>query len=239
MRLTSRSPFTNLLLTAGLAGLLLAISPAPGEDPKQPGQWTPELQLKTRQITSVQVSPDGKRVAFAVREAVMEPEKSEYVTQIHLANTDGSDPFQLTYGDKSSDNPQWSPDSEWLAFASSRSGKSNLWLIRVRGGEAQKLTDVKTGVGSFQGSPGGKSIAFTAVDGPTPAEEKAEKEKTDARVVDENIKLNRLFVIPVEKGADGKREARQLTKGKYSVADQGRGGFDWSPDGKTIAFTHT
>src|SRR5262249_6037140 len=136
----------------------------------KPTAWTPQLLFKVKSTSSVQVSADGKRVAFTVREAVMEGEKSEHLTQIHLANVDGSDALQLTFSDKSSDNPHWSPDGEWVAFTSSRSGKDNIWLIRVRGGEAQQLTDVKSGVGSFKWSPDGKAIAFTATDAPSAEE---------------------------------------------------------------------
>jgi len=171
---------------------------------------------------------------------VTEGDKSEYLAHIHLANTDGSGAFQLTQGDKSCDGPQWSPDGERIAFLSSRSGKSNVWLIRLRGGEATRLTDAKAGVASFKWSPDGKTIAFTAVDAPTPEEEKKTKSKNDARVIDENIKLNRLYVIPVEKDAQGKRADRQLTRENYSVGSLfGPGGYDWSPDGKSIAFTHS
>jgi dipeptidyl aminopeptidase/acylaminoacyl peptidase len=201
-------------------------------------QLTPERMMQVKDITSVVPSPDGKRVAFTVREAVMDGKKSEYLVQIHVANADGKEAFQLTGAEKSSDNPQWSPDGETIAFTSNRSGKTNIWLIRVRGGEAWRLNDVKTGVGSFKWSPDGKTIAYTAVDPPTPEEEMGAKEKNDARVVDEHFRMARLYVIPV---TSAKREPRLLTRGDYHVAGGIWGAstvFDWAPDGKTIAFTH-
>ncbi len=230
-------------LSAFLVVLLLPswlLAQTKQDPPPKNTSWTPEIMMKVKTIGSVQVSPGGKHVAFTVREAVMEGKKSEYLTQIHVANADGSDSFQLTATEKSSENPQWSPDGQWIGFTSSRSGKDNVWLIRVRGGEAQQLTDVKGGVGSFKWSPDGKSMAFTATDAPTAEEEKGTKEKNDARVVDENVKMSRLYVIPIEKDAKGKRETRELTKGNYHVGGLfGSGGYDWSPDGKNIAFTHT
>ena len=34
--------------------------------------WTPALMMRVKQVGSVQVSPDGKQVAYTVRQAVME-----------------------------------------------------------------------------------------------------------------------------------------------------------------------
>jgi dipeptidyl aminopeptidase/acylaminoacyl peptidase len=202
-------------------------------------EWTPEVMMQVKGISGVRVSPDGRRVAFAVRRAVMEGERSEYLTQITLTNVDGSDQLQLTHGEKSSGNPQWSPDGQWIAFTSDRSGKSNVWRVPVRGGEAQQLTDVQTGVGSFRWSPDGRWIAFTAMDPPTPQEEQAAKEKSDAWVVDENIKMHHLYVIPADIRRKIRRDARQLTAGDYTVGIHGMPGlYDWSPDGRGIAFTH-
>ncbi len=197
--------------------------------------WTPEMQVKTKAIGAPQVSPDGKRVVYTVNEAVMTAEKSEFVTQIWLANTDGN-AFQITYGEKSSTNPKWSPDGNWLAFTSNRKdNKNNLYLLRLNGGEAEPLTDVKSSVANFDWSPDGRWIAFTSADKKSDDEEKNDKGKNDFRFVDENQKMSRLYVVSVSKGADGKREPRQLTTENYNID----GDFDWSPDGKTIAFSYT
>ena len=226
--------------------LILMLSPILGtttavgqELETQPVGWTPEEMMKVKGVGNVQVSPDGRRVVFTVTEAVMSNDKSESLTHIYLANADGSDARQLTYGEKSCTNPQWSPDGRWLAFTSDRSGKNNIWLLRTDGGEAQQLTDVKTVVSKFKWSPDGKQMAFIMADSLTAAEEKASKGKDDAKVVDENFKMNRLWGIPVERDAAGKRAAHLLTKGAFSIGSNlSSGSFDWSPDGTTIVFSH-
>lgn len=196
--------------------------------------WTPELEMKVKTVGAVRISPDGKKVAYTVSTPVMAPDKSEFVTQIWLANSDGSEAVQLTYADKSSDNPRWSPDGKMLAFTSGRSGKTNLYVIRLIGGEAEQLTDVKSGVGNFGWAPDGARIAFVMRETPTEEEEKGTKGKDDWRWIDENVKLNRLHVINLQKDANGKRESRVLTKEGNIEGD-----FDWSPDSKTIVFTRT
>jgi dipeptidyl aminopeptidase/acylaminoacyl peptidase len=65
-------------------------------------------------------------------------------------------------------------------------------------------------------------------------EEKGDKELRDARVVDEKDKMSRLYVVPAEPNPDGRRVVRKLTAGPLHVAED----FGWSPDSRTIAFTH-
>jgi prolyl oligopeptidase len=207
---------------------------APAAD--EPNGWTPQQMLQVKRVGGVYPSPDGKRVAYTVREAVMEDLRSEVVTQIHLADWDGGNAVQLTRDKQSSDSPQWSPDGKSIAFISTRSGKANLFVIQLAGGEAEQLSDVKSNITSFQWSPDGRQIAFTAVDPPSLAEEYAARIKSDVRVLDEDHKHSRLFLIPVNMDAEGKRRLRPLTLENYSVTQDG---FDWSPDGKTIAFAHT
>jgi dipeptidyl aminopeptidase/acylaminoacyl peptidase len=196
--------------------------------------WDPEMQLKVKAVGSPRVSPDGKRIVYTVSEAVTTPEKSEFVTQIWLATIDTKQNLQITFGEKSSTNPKWSPDGNWIAFTSNRKdNKNNLYLLSLNGGEAEPLTEVKSGVSDFAWSPDGRSIAFTMTDPKSDEEEKNDKAKNDFRWVDENLKMSRLYVLAIQKDANGKREPRKLTAVNYNVD-----AFDWSPDSSRIAFNH-
>jgi dipeptidyl aminopeptidase/acylaminoacyl peptidase len=197
--------------------------------------WDAELQIKVKAVGAPRVSPDGKRMVYTVNEAVTTPDKSEFVTQIWLAEIASKKNTQLTYGDKTSTNPKWSPDGNWIAFTSNRrDNKNSLYLLNVNGGEAEQLTDVKGNISDFAWSPDGRSIAYTLTDPKTEEEEKNDKGRNDFRWVDENLKMSRLYVFALEKDANGKRESRKLTNNNYNVDS-----FDWSPDGTQIAFSHS
>src|SRR5207248_1447857 len=49
-----------------------------------------------------------------------------------------------------------------LAFSATRSGKPQLWIIPLAGGEARRLTRTKRGVGEVAWSSDGRWIAFTS-----------------------------------------------------------------------------
>lgn len=196
--------------------------------------WSPEMQVKLKALASPSVSPDGKRVVYTVNEAVMGADKSEFVTQIWMSTLDGAQHLQLTFGDRSSTNPKWSPDGSMIAFTSNRKDNRNqLFVLRMSGGEADQITDGKGAVGNFEWAPDGKSIAFLVTDPKSEDEEKNDRGRNDFRFIDENVKYARLYVTSLEKDAEGKRVPRKLTNDNRHV-----GGFDWSPDGTRIIYSH-
>jgi dipeptidyl aminopeptidase/acylaminoacyl peptidase len=152
---------------SGLVCLLAVASWAMGAD-KTPRVPTVDDLLMVRSVAEPEISPDGKRVAYTVRETDFK--QDAFVSQIWLADTSTGGPLQLTRSTKSSSNPQWSPDGAWLAFTSNRAGdKSQIFAIRPEGGEAMQLSKSETGINGFAWSRDGRSIAYTASEPAAPA----------------------------------------------------------------------
>ncbi len=219
----------NLLLVLFLVNFFL-IKNSFTEEKSDKG-WTPELQMKYYRIYDTTISPDGKWIAYVVRKPVMEGEKSEYLSHIWLVSSDGKKNVQYTYGDKSCTNPAFSPSGKYLTFTSSRSGKNQVWIMRVSGGEAKKLTNAESGVVSYKWAPDGSRIAFVMCDSQTEEEKKREKEKRDVILVDKNYKYNHLYMAFMKEGEID--TVQRLTSGEFHINS-----FDWSPDGNTIVFSH-
>jgi Tol biopolymer transport system component len=103
--------------------------------------------LNLKRVASPALSPDGKWVAYTVRETNWD--ENTYETEIWLAPVAAGEAHQLTNAARSSSQPAWSPDSRVLAFVSDRDGKRQLYRIDIAGGEAEKLTSADEGVSNF------------------------------------------------------------------------------------------
>ena len=185
---------------------------------------TPKDNLSLREIKELQLSPDGKKVLFVVREP-HDPKlpRSPRTTNIWIVPTDGSEPSRpLIPNLKNATTPRWSPDGRRVAFLSDagESGSTDpgatiqIYLIGSGGGKAERLTSVPGGVENFAYSPDGKMIAFIARDQPTAKEQERESAGDDAIEVDRDFKYSRLWVTSL---AD--RKAVQINNQDFETAD--------------------
>jgi dipeptidyl aminopeptidase/acylaminoacyl peptidase len=182
--------------------------------------------VSVKRVGAPKLSPDGTRVAFTVSEANWE--ENAFETEIWIAPAEGGPPRQLTSAKGSSNAPAWSPDGTRIAFASDREGKRQVFVIDAAMGEAEKITSSEEGVGAFAWSPDGAQIAFTETDPRSQAAKDRDKKYGEFEVVDQDHRFTHLHVIDL-----ATRKARRLTEGGFVV-----GSFEWSPDGRRIAFDH-
>ena len=187
---------------------------------------TPEASLNLRTIADLQFSPDGNKLAFVVTEP---PKGERRARHIWIYEKQSGVVRQFTYSLKSEFNPRWSPDGKQLAFLSDREEQPQIYSIRMDGGEATALTKGKRAVRQFAWSPDGKQIAFLAPDAKSEAEEKKEKDKDDARVVDKEEKHARLWLLTLESG-----EAKALTEPKWEISEA-----VWHPAGTGLMLKAT
>ena len=174
-------------------------------------------------------------IAFSV--TATDWENNRFDQEIWLVVGD-DEPFQLTRTEPgSSTGPQWTPDGSRLGFIADRGDRAQVYLIRPEGGEAEQLTTHNGGVGAFRFSPDGSRIAFTATDHAPDAFEEREERYGAYAVEDADFRMTHLWVAE----ARAEAEPRRLTEGTgYTVGGGfGGGSFDWSPDGREIAFGHT
>jgi dipeptidyl aminopeptidase/acylaminoacyl peptidase len=182
--------------------------------------------LSLKRAGSPEISPDGRWVAYTVRDTNWDD--NAYETEIWLADAATAVTRQLTNAKKSSQSPAWSPDGSRLAFISDRTEKRQIYLISPQGGEAEALTSVEDGVAAFAWSPDGRTIAYTATEAKPAAIKDRDKKYGEFQVVEQDHRMTHLFAIdPVT------RATRTLTGGAFTV-----GTFAWSPDGRSIAFDH-
>jgi Tol biopolymer transport system component len=145
-----RVAYSSVLVTSNIQKVTL--DPLLGTVVGQP-DW---VTTGSRRWSSPDPSSDGQRIVFY---SLVQPEG-----HIYVAGADGTGLRQVT-GDSMIDRvPRWSPDGEWIAFFSNRSGPLQLWKIRPDGSELQQLT--KAGLGGIGAwSPEGLRMAGTTARG--------------------------------------------------------------------------
>jgi dipeptidyl aminopeptidase/acylaminoacyl peptidase len=195
---------------------------------------------KLRSLGDVQISPDGKRVAYAVtrRDGPGRPSSEAWIRDLS-----SSQETRLGTDATRASGPRWSPDGQSVAFFGRVGDSSGVAVAHADGGSIRFIAPVSgtnhvlPSMGERMAwSPDGKRLAFVSS---TPGPE--EDANGDPMVItrysykptasegltrfDDNRRLH-LFVADLST-----RQVKQLTSGNYYEHS-----IQWSPDGKEIAF---
>ncbi len=234
-----------------LAALLSTIAAAPTFAQGKKGLTVDDM-LAMQRVSEPDVSPDGRLVAFTVRDTDLEANRGR--TDVWLASTDGAWARRHTTHPDSDGAPRFSRDGKSVLFLSTRSGSSQVWRVPVGGGEAEQVTKLPLDVNGFVPVPGGDRLILAmdvwpdakSLDDTVKRDEEQAKSKVKARTYDgllfrhwdgwEDGKFSHLFVW----SPSAPQTAVDLTPGQRTDSPTHPwGGMEevaLSPDGKSMVF---
>ncbi|UAJ12096.1 S9 family peptidase [Polymorphobacter megasporae] len=230
-----------LLFTAAFPALPLAAQ-TPLATAASP-VFTPRDVFGLEQATDVQISPDGKHIAYVRSSEDIMTDKARRTIWLVDVATGAQSPLL----DGVASRPRWSPDGTKIAYAAADAGgKPQLYVHWMNSGTNARITALPDAPEDMAWSPDGKRIAFTLFTpdegekiGTPLAKPEGAKWADPLNIVTKvNYRADgegylkpgftHVFVVGSDGGAP-----RQLTFGKYDDD----AGLSWTRDGDAILFS--
>ncbi len=195
------------------------------------------------QATDVQISPDGKRIAYVRSSGDIMTDGARRTVWLVDVATGSQSPLL----DGPASCPRWSPDGGRVAYvAADASGKPQLFVHWLATGRNARVTGLPDAPSAMAWSPDGSRIAFAmfvpddgAKLGSPLAKPEGAKWAEPIKFIDKVLYradgegylkpgFDHIFVVSADGGAP-----RQLTSGKFDDGD----GLSWGAGGRTILFS--
>mgnify|MGYP005844778745 CR=1 FL=1 len=183
---------------------------------------------KLKTVGSVQIAPDGQRVAYtlSVQRNPFDEENGSAWSELHVVDKDGeTKPF--VSGKVNVADVSWVPDGSAITFVDKRDDdeERSLYSIPVDGGEASKILEHENGISSYSWSPDGKTVAFLSKSEKTKEEKDVADKGFSQEIYEEDWKPVEVWIYNTQT----KEKPRKI------ALDGSASELHWSPDGKYLA----
>jgi dipeptidyl aminopeptidase/acylaminoacyl peptidase len=182
-----------------------------------------EVLVDSKHLLDVRLSPDANYIAVVLGQHHKKDKNTPPEQSIHIVEADTKKVRRLTANHSGTNNqPDWSPDSQHLAFVSNRANlkDAQLYVISLQGGEAQALTNLCGSVRIPRWSPDSSKIAFLY----NGTLENKSHPEADPIVMDAEPNFDRMWLFHTET-----HELRPATPETCHVFE-----YAWSPDGTRL-----
>lgn len=216
------------------------------------GLMTPETLFRLKRLSEPVLSPDASKVVYSVRTMNLEANNGNTDLYILDLKTNSTEAL-VADADCNESSASFSGDGSRVYFLSDKGGSSQIWSIASDGTGLKKLSEQSADINCFGISPDGRKVWFAMdvkIEKVTGAERYTDLPKSTGKVYDdlmmrrwnrwEDGSYSHLFVADF----DGSRISStpvDLMKGEaHDSPMQPHGGVEqinWSPDGKTLAYT--
>ena len=115
--------------------------------------FTIDDALAIREVSSARLSPDGQWIVYVGTRNDLDADETR--DQIFIVSAKGGALIKMTADSYSASDPRWSPDGKYLAFLAARDdidedAATEVYTLNLKGGDAERYTDVPQGVEGFE-----------------------------------------------------------------------------------------
>jgi TolB protein len=197
------------------------------------------------QDVQLAISPKGNRLAFAILK------QNADIWRLPVDAGTGEptgEPSSLIATSREDSRGAWSPDGQWIAFNSDRTGDMNIWVHSLKDGSSRQVTKGPGGDYQPNWSPDGKFLTFFSSRHGSPGIWRVDCESTEMHklTTNESIHINPFYspdgkFIAYLSDESGRPEVWVMEPDGRSVRQLthigARGHFlRWSPDSRYIMF---
>ncbi len=211
------------------------------------GIMTTDALMAFGRVTDPVVSPDKSKILYGVSYESVKQNKSN--RELFVVDINGENKTQITTTAGSEGSAVWINGGKEIAYLSSKSGSSQLWIMNADGSKARQISNHEKGINGFLFSPDESKILF--ISNVKYAQKAADLypdlDKASGRVIDDLMYKHwdewvEEIPHPYIADFDGKKLSNviDIMEGEpYEAPMKPFGGaesFSWTPDGKAIAY---